>query len=674
MGEPGTKEILTLEELEAAGGDPHRPQAHPLDPGREQAGRADPHRRPVRAARLQHRHAGGRSDRRPSDLAHHAHARRRDAPDRPGDQAAAQAGQRASRSATSSPRRRSPASWRCSRSSADGASRAARSCRSCEIFRGKIIDVTKRSVTIEVTGTADKIEAFERMVRPVRPDRDGAHRRDRDLARARRDLAAAQRPDGPARADGARARPAGAPARARPCAAPGRSGARSLAAAHARGRPAASTPARSPAPRGAPGSAGSASSSPTATAARWPRWACVRELRPPGRGRFGRAWPPPGGRCVRRRRGRRATPGRRARGPVSVGGFAFAPDGGAAPQWAGFAPAVAGRARAGARPPRRRRCAPTLAALAAPDDTAEELLARLERRLSELARRRCRCSTRLRPTACGWRAPCPPEHYEAAVARAVERIRAGELEKVVLAREVAGARARAATTPRAVLRRPAGRRSRAATASASARGEAAFVGASPELLVRREGQRARRSRSPAPPAAAPTRRWTTSSASSCCTRAKDREEQAIVARRIERTLRPQRLGGGRRRAGARARSRTSSTWPRRSAPSSPSRWARSSSRACCTRRPAVGGEPCGARRAADPGARGPRPRLVRGGGRLDGRRPRTASSASRCAARCCAAAWRTATRASASCATPTRPPSWPRPRSSSQALLPVLAA
>jgi acetolactate synthase-1/3 small subunit len=34
-----------------------------------------------------------------------------------------------------------------------------------EIFRGKIIDVTKRSVIIEITGTTEKIEAFERMVR-----------------------------------------------------------------------------------------------------------------------------------------------------------------------------------------------------------------------------------------------------------------------------------------------------------------------------------------------------------------------------------------------------------------------------------------------------------------------------------------------------------------------------
>src|SRR6187551_2879376 len=35
-----------------------------------------------------------------------------------------------------------------------------------EIFRAKIVDVARRTVTIEVTGSADKIEAFEKMVRP----------------------------------------------------------------------------------------------------------------------------------------------------------------------------------------------------------------------------------------------------------------------------------------------------------------------------------------------------------------------------------------------------------------------------------------------------------------------------------------------------------------------------
>jgi len=35
-----------------------------------------------------------------------------------------------------------------------------------EIFRAKIIDVARRTVTIEVTGSAEKISAFERMIRP----------------------------------------------------------------------------------------------------------------------------------------------------------------------------------------------------------------------------------------------------------------------------------------------------------------------------------------------------------------------------------------------------------------------------------------------------------------------------------------------------------------------------
>jgi acetolactate synthase I/III small subunit len=35
-----------------------------------------------------------------------------------------------------------------------------------DIFRGNVVDISKRSVTVEVTGTDDKIEAFEDMVRP----------------------------------------------------------------------------------------------------------------------------------------------------------------------------------------------------------------------------------------------------------------------------------------------------------------------------------------------------------------------------------------------------------------------------------------------------------------------------------------------------------------------------
>ena len=48
---------------------------------------------------------------------------------------------------------------------ADGAARG-EVMQIVEIFRAKIIDVTKRSVIIEITGTWEKVEAFERMVRP----------------------------------------------------------------------------------------------------------------------------------------------------------------------------------------------------------------------------------------------------------------------------------------------------------------------------------------------------------------------------------------------------------------------------------------------------------------------------------------------------------------------------
>jgi len=48
---------------------------------------------------------------------------------------------------------------------ADGQTRA-EVMQICEIFRGKVVDVGKRSIIIEITGTNDKIEAFERLVRP----------------------------------------------------------------------------------------------------------------------------------------------------------------------------------------------------------------------------------------------------------------------------------------------------------------------------------------------------------------------------------------------------------------------------------------------------------------------------------------------------------------------------
>ncbi|MEI7625413.1 MAG: acetolactate synthase small subunit [Actinomycetota bacterium] len=49
--------------------------------------------------------------------------------------------------------------------SADGATRA-ELMQVVEIFRAKVVDVSRRTVTVEVTGTDAKIEAFEAMARP----------------------------------------------------------------------------------------------------------------------------------------------------------------------------------------------------------------------------------------------------------------------------------------------------------------------------------------------------------------------------------------------------------------------------------------------------------------------------------------------------------------------------
>jgi len=59
---------------------------------------------------------------------------------------------------------------------------APRSSSSPEIFRAKNRRRWRRParITIEITGSADKIEAFERMVRPARAGRNGPDRGDRD--------------------------------------------------------------------------------------------------------------------------------------------------------------------------------------------------------------------------------------------------------------------------------------------------------------------------------------------------------------------------------------------------------------------------------------------------------------------------------------------------------------
>ncbi|MCB8914896.1 MAG: isochorismate synthase [Thermoleophilales bacterium] len=127
-----------------------------------------------------------------------------------------------------------------------------------------------------------------------------------------------------------------------------------------------------------------------------------------------------------------------------------------------------------------------------------------------------------------------PEAYEQSVAAAVERIRAGEIEKVVLAREVV-VRAGSAHDPAAIFGAlrigfPSCFNFCAGT------GEAAFIGASPELLVRCAGRgvstvglagSTRRSSDPA---------VDDHLAQQLLSSGKDRGEQAVVVKRIVKAL------------------------------------------------------------------------------------------------------------------------------------------
>ena len=222
-------------------------------------------------------------------------------------------------------------------------------------------------------------------------------------------------------------------------------------------------------------------------------------------------------------------------GLVALGGFGFAPDGGGSARWKGFAaaslivPEVSLARREG-------ETWLTANLEIAPDDTVRERLAGLQQRLSELGRRELPLFDPAPSGRYEVLSPMPPSHYEEAVARAVQRIGEGEFEKIVLAREVEvhAPRRHDAAAALGVLREAFG----SCYVFGVGRGDAAFIAASPELLVRREGARAssvalagstRRSADPA---------VDLHLGEQLLGSAKDREENAIVARRIARTLRP----------------------------------------------------------------------------------------------------------------------------------------
>ncbi len=226
---------------------------------------------------------------------------------------------------------------------------------------------------------------------------------------------------------------------------------------------------------------------------------------------------------------------RPATGPVWVGGFAFAPDGGASPEWAGLPPVhlvlpELSLVRS------QGDCFATASVICRDGDDAAALARAALARFAALTWEPMPLEDPEPAAAPRMYSARPPEDYERAVAQARERIEAGELEKVVLAREVL---VEAATPFRPG---PVFGELRAAYPSCFCfcvgAPDAAFLGASPELLLRREGAglstvalagSTRRSADPAVDDHLGQR---------LLQDAKERSEHAIVARRIERTLAP----------------------------------------------------------------------------------------------------------------------------------------
>ncbi len=222
-------------------------------------------------------------------------------------------------------------------------------------------------------------------------------------------------------------------------------------------------------------------------------------------------------------------------GPLWVGGMAFDRDGGRDGRWASLPPALLVLpelllSRSGGE------CWITLCALAGgardPADAVDACGARLAG-LRRVGLPPLEPSPRGRVSVRGAQ---PPAHFERAVAAAVEAIRAGSARKLVLAREVR-VDAPAAHSPAALF---GALRDVFDSCFCFCCGtpEAAFVGASPELLVRREGSRA------ATVALAGSARRSADPAvdghlgEQLLRSAKVREEHEIVARRIERRLAP----------------------------------------------------------------------------------------------------------------------------------------
>ncbi len=223
-------------------------------------------------------------------------------------------------------------------------------------------------------------------------------------------------------------------------------------------------------------------------------------------------------------------------GAVWLGGFAFAPEGGASSTWSSLRPASLVLPQVSICR-RGERAFLTVNAVVGPGEGTDRLAEELSARVTGL-----RLDSPLplldpHPTAHPEiRSARPPREFEAAVEGATSRIAAGEFSKVVLAREVIVGAA-AAHDPAAVF---GAMREQFPACFCFCCGtpEAAFIGASPELLVRRAGA------SVSTVALAGSTRRSSDPAvddhlgEQLLRSDKDRREQRIVAERIVRALRP----------------------------------------------------------------------------------------------------------------------------------------
>jgi salicylate biosynthesis isochorismate synthase/menaquinone-specific isochorismate synthase len=222
-------------------------------------------------------------------------------------------------------------------------------------------------------------------------------------------------------------------------------------------------------------------------------------------------------------------------GAVWVGGFAFDSEGASSPTWSSFAPASLilpelSLCRQGDQ------AYASVNVIVSPGQVPVHATAVAESRIVGL---RSEPLPLLDPHPTGRpeiRGARPPGDFERAVAAATERIGDGKLSKVVLAREVV-VDAASAHDPAAIF---AALREQFPGCFCFCCGteEAAFLGASPELLVRRSGASAS-----SVALAGSTRRSSDPAvddhlAQQLLRSDKDRREQRIVAERIVRSLRP----------------------------------------------------------------------------------------------------------------------------------------